>query len=88
MQESKYYQLLREEFIAKGREEGREEGTRETTRQNTLTLLRSKFAANDVDEVVPVLQHVTDMQQLEQLLLAAAQVQNLNAFKLMLEEQR
>ncbi|MDE0014705.1 MAG: hypothetical protein OXU51_00855 [Candidatus Poribacteria bacterium] len=84
MQESKYYQLLREEFIAKGREEG----TRETTIRNTLTLLRSKFAANDVDEVVPVLQHVTDMQQLEQLLLAAAQVQNLNAFKLMLEEQR
>jgi len=84
MQESKYYQLLREEFIA----QGREEGTRETTIRNTLTLLRSKFAANDVDEVLPVLQHVTDMQQLEQLLLAAAQVQNLNAFKLMLEEQR
>lgn len=84
MQESKYYQLLREEFIAKGIEQG----TRETTIRNTLTLLRSKFAANDVDEVVPVLQHVTDMQQLEQLLLAAAQVQNLNAFKLMLEEQR
>ena len=84
MQESKYYQLLREEFIA----QGIEQGTRETTIRNTLTLLRSKFAANDVDEVVPVLQHVTDMQQLEQLLLAAAQVQNLNAFKLMLEEQR
>lgn len=84
MQESKYYQLLREEFVA----QGIEQGTRETTIRNTITLLRSKFSAEAVNDVVPVIQRITDIQHLDQLLLAAAQVQNLNAFKLMLEEQR
>ncbi len=85
MQESKYYQLLREEFIAQGLEQGLEQGTRETTIKNTLALLNEKFAANAVNDLIPVLQRITDLQQLEQLHLAAAQVQSLNAFKLMLD---
>ena len=88
MQESKYYQLLRDEFVAQGIEQGIEQGTRQATIRNTLTLLRSKFSENDVNDVAPVIQRITDIQHLDQLLLAAAQVQNLNAFKLMLEEQR
>ena len=87
MQESKYYQLLREEFVAQGIEQGIEQGTRETTIRNTIALLRSKFSAEAVNDVIPVIQRITDIQHLDQLLLAAAQVQNLNAFKLMLEEQ-
>ena len=86
MQESKYYQFLRDQFIAQGIEQGIEQGTRETIIRNTLALLRSKFSADAVNAVGTVLQRVNDMQRLEQLHLAAAQVQNLDAFKLMLEE--
>ena len=85
MQESKYYQLLRDEFIAQGLEQGLEQGTRETTIKNTLALLNEKFAVNAVNDLIPVLQRITDLQQLEQLHLAAAQVQSLDAFKLMLD---
>ena len=89
MQESKYYQLLRDEFIAQGLEQGvaqgLEQGTRETTIKNTLALLKDKFAADAVNDLIPVLQRITDLQQLEQLHLAAAQVQSLDAFKLMLD---
>lgn len=77
MKESKYYQLLRDQFIA--------EGTRETTIKNTLALLKAKFAVDAVNDLTPTLHSITDMQQLEQLLLAAAQVQNLEAFKQMLD---
>lgn len=90
MQQSKYYQLLREEFIAQGIEQGRtqglEQGTRETTIKNTLTLLKNKFAEDAVNDIIPMLQRIKDLQQLEQLHLAAAQVQSLDAFKLMLDE--
>ena len=82
MQESKYYQLLREEFIA----QGLEQGTRETTIKNTLALLKDKFATDAVNDLIPMLQGITDLQHLEQLHLAAAQVRSLDAFKLMLDE--
>ena len=82
MQESKYYQLLRDEFVA----QGIEQGTRETILRNMLTLLKTKFAAEAVNALIPVLQQITDVQRLEKLLLAAAEVQSLEAFTLMLEE--
>ncbi len=102
MQESKFYQLLRDEFIAEGKEQGMaqgmaqgleqgmaqglEQGARNTTLNNTLTLLKSKFAADAVNELIPMLRCITDLQKLEQLLIAASQVQSLDAFKLILEE--
>ena len=94
MQESKYYQLLRDEFIAlgreqgleQGREQGLEQGARESTIKNILTFLKNKFSAEEVNDLIPELQRITDLERLEQLLFAAPQVQSLDAFKLMLEE--
>lgn len=98
MQESKFYQLLRDEFLAKGKEQGMaqgleqglerglEQGARETMLRNILTLLEAKFPVDAVNELIPMLHRITDKQQLEQCLIAASQVQNLNAFKLMLDE--
>lgn len=86
MQESKYYQLLRDEFIALGREQGLEQGARESTIKNILTFLKNKFSAEEVNDLIPELQRITDLERLEQLLFAAPQVQSLDAFKLMLEE--
>ncbi len=83
MQESKYYQLLRDEFVA----QGIEQGARETTIKNTLTLLKAKFTEKDVNELIPIMQRITEFQRLEQLHLAAAEVQSLDTFKLMLDEE-
>ena len=82
MQESKYYQLLRDEFIAIGIEQG----ARDSTIRNILKFLNNRFTAEEVNELIPVLQRITDLERLEQLLFAAPQVNSLDAFKLMLEE--
>ncbi len=78
MQESKYYQLLREEFMA--------EGARETSVKHILALLKTKFSADAVSALTPNIQKISDLQQLEQLLLTAAQVKSLEAFKQMIQE--
>ncbi len=74
MQESKYYQLLSEKF------------TIETTIENTLALLERRFAVEAVRPLIPALQNVTDKQKLRQLLLEAADVQNIDTFAQMLNE--
>ncbi len=74
MQESKYYQLLSEKF------------TREATIENTLALLERRFSVEAVRALIPALQSVTDSQKLRQLLLEAAEVQNIEAFAQMLNE--
>ena len=74
MQESKYYHLLSDRF------------TRRTTIENTLALLERKFAVETVRPLIPALQSVTDLQKLKQLLLEAAEVQNIEAFAQMLNE--
>ena len=68
-------------------QQGIEQGTRDTTIRNTLALLQSKFSGEAVNEIARGLQHINNVKQLEQLLLAAAQTQNLDAFKQMLIEQ-
>ena len=74
MQESKTYHLLREKII------------RKTTIENTLALLERRFAADAVRALIPALQSVTDPQKLQQLLLEAADVQNIETFAQMLNE--
>ena len=78
MQESKYYQLLREEFMA--------EGARETTIKHIIVLLKTKFTADAVSALTPNIQKINDLQRLEQLHLAAAQAKSLEAFKQIIQE--
>ncbi len=68
MQESKFYQLQMEE------------AARETTIENTLALLADQFHAETVSALTPALRSINDLQKLKQLLLAAARVQNIEAF--------
>ena len=106
MQESKYYQLLRDEFIAlgreqgleqgreqgleqgreQGREQGLEQGARESIIRNILKFLNNRFTVEEVNDLIPQLHQITDLERLEHLLFTAPQIQNLDAFKLMLEE--
>lgn len=90
VQESKYYQLLRKEFIeqgvAQGVAQGIEQGTRNTTIKNILSLLKTKFPQDAVNLLTPDIESIDDLQRLEQLLLAAAKTINLEDFVEMLHE--
>ncbi len=74
MQESKYYQLLREEII------------RENTTSHILVVLKAKFPKDVVNALAPVIRNISDVQRLEELLVAATRVQNIEAFAHMLNE--
>ncbi len=88
MRESKYFQLLRDEFIAQGIEQsieqgmerGMERGAKETTIKNTLAVLSAKFSPDTVNALAPALQRITDLQHLELLLLTAIQAESLDTF--------
>ncbi len=74
MRESKFYQRQMEK------------AARETTIKNTLALLKSKFQADAVSALMPSLRNIDDLQRLEQLLIAASEVRNLEVFVQMLHE--
>ena len=74
MQESKGYQYPKEKAI------------RENTIENTLALLADQFQPETVSALKPSLRSVNDLQKLKQLHLAAARVQNIEAFAQMLYE--
>ena len=70
MRESKFYQLI----------------LRENTIKHISALLKMKFPSNAVDAVLPVMEEIKDLQRLEELHLAAAQVPNIEVFTQMLHE--
>ena len=74
MRESKGYQRLQEKAI------------RETTIKHILSLLEQQFHTDAVRALTPIIQNISDLQRLEQLHLAAARVQNIEAFAQMLSE--
>ena len=74
MQESKTYQRQMER------------AARENTIENTLALLEDQFQAEAVNALTPELRSINDLQKLKQLLVAAAKVQNIEAFEQMLHE--
>ena len=74
MQESKTYQRQRERII------------RENTIKHISVVLKAKFPADIVNALTPAIQNISDVQRLEELLDAAAKVQNIEAFVQMLQE--
>jgi len=68
MQESKFYQLERERIL------------RENTAHHISVVLKAKFSADIVSALTPLIQSVSDVKRLEELLDAAAKVQNVEAF--------
>ena len=74
MRESKGYQYLQEKAV------------RETTIKHILSLLEQQFHTDAVRALTPIIQNISDLQRLEQLHLAAARVQNIEAFAQMLSE--
>ena len=74
MQESKTYQRQRERII------------RENTINHISVVLKAKFSVDIVNALNPLIQNISDVQRLEELLDAAAKVQNIEAFVQMLQE--
>ena len=76
MRESKTYQRQRERII------------RENTINHISVVLKAKFSADIVNALTPLIQSISDVQRLEELLDAAAKVQSIEAFTQMLSEQQ
>lgn len=74
MRESKFYQRQREKIL------------RENTINHISVVLKAKFSADIVNALTPLIQSISDVQRLEELLDAAAKVQNIEAFTQMLHE--
>ena len=74
MQESKTYQRQRERIL------------RENTINHISVVLKAKFTADIVNALTPIIQNINDVQRLEELHMAAAQVQNIESFAQMLSE--
>lgn len=74
MRESKGYQRQRERII------------RENTINHISVVLKAKFSADIVNALTPLIQSISDVQRLEELLDAAAKVQNIEAFVQILSE--
>ncbi len=74
MRESKGYQRQREKIL------------RENTIQHILVVLKTKFSVDVVNAVAPEIQNISYLQQLEELLLAAARGQSIEAFTHKLRE--
>ncbi len=85
MQESKYYQLLREQFIAQGIAQGIEQGARNTTIRHILALLESRFSEDAVRNMSAKVESIEDLQRLDELLITASKVHNLDTFINMLD---
>ena len=74
MQESKFYQRQREKII------------RETTIKHILTVLNTKYSAEIVSAITPMIQNISDLQRLEALHTAAVKAQNIESFTQVLSE--
>ena len=74
MRESKFYQLERERIL------------RENTINHISVVLKAKFSVDIVNALTPLIQNVSDVRRLEELLDAAAKVQSIEAFTQILSE--
>ena len=74
MQESKTYQRQRERIL------------RENTINHISVVLKAKFSVDIVNALNPLIHNISDVQRLEELLDAAAKVQNIEAFVQLLNE--
>ena len=83
MRESPFFQ----EYIKEAREEAQEIGQRKNRIKLILKFLNDQFQPEAVRELVPILERIEDIGQLEELAFAAPKSPTLEAFMEILEEQ-
>ena len=76
--------MLESPFLQREREkygkEAREEGEKAATRRNLITALNAKFKSEAVQTIMPMIENIDDLQQLEQLHLSAINANSPKAF--------
>jgi len=84
LRESPWYQ----EILQEGRQLGWQQGRQEGTRQGILRLLKVRFdlATEVMEELAEQLQALVELPVLEDLLVAAVQVESLDSFRVLLAE--
>ncbi len=83
MIESAAYELIKREGIEEGLKQGLKEGLLKARREDILALLNTRFSpsASTLAEIRARLEAIEDLQRLQDLLIAAAQAENLAAFQ-------
>lgn len=81
MQESPVYQSI----LEKGKAQGREQGERKKAIENIFELIDIRFQAKATETLSSAIEDINDLSRLSELHRAAAQVENLEAFKHLLE---
>ena len=83
-----FERLIPEELMreSKGYQRQRERILRENTINHISVVLKAKFPADIVNALTPIIQNINDVQRLEELHMAAAQVKNIESFAQMLSE--
>ena len=79
-------EALIEQGKAQGIEQGIEHERRESTIRHILVVLKTKFSADIVNVLAPAIKNITDVERLEQLLPAAVEAENPEAFARILHE--
>ncbi len=89
MQESPVYQSILEKGIAQGIERGKaqgiEQGERKKAIENILELIDIRFQVRPTETMNSAIEDITDLSRLSELHRAAAQVESLEAFEHLLE---
>ena len=73
MQESPFYEHVRQQWI--------EQGARQTSIESTLLILSERFPNADVPTVKPLLEAIEDLNRLKQLNLNASIAKSFHAFR-------
>ena len=79
-------EVLFEEGKVQGIEQGIEQERRESAIRHILVVLKTKFSPDIVNVLTPVIQNISDVERLEQLLPAAVEAESLEAFARTLHE--
>ena len=81
MRESSFAQYIKQLGIEQGREEGIEQGGRQRAVEDILEVLEIRFDLSEAHPLSARIAAIDDLQRLKQLLRAAIQVSNLEAFE-------
>ena len=78
-------ETMAEILLERGIEQGIEQGARENAVKNILTILTTRFSEADAEVAKQKLESILDIDHLEQLLLTAVKMPNLETFLQALE---
>ena len=77
---------MAQSIIERSRSEGIEQGRRESTIRHILVVIETKFSSDIVKVLTPAIQNISNVERLEELLPAAVEAENPEAFAQIVHE--